>query len=154
MSLVTSAMSLVTSATCVELFALRKAVYSATRPNGDFYLATQRYAESLGRLSAGVHTVLRCLVDREHTRDELVAIAEERDGDPGAEGVTRLLDPLQECSVAEFALSSRPPDPPNEFDLLTRPPNEFDLLTRPLQAPPNEFDLLTRPLQGPSKETP
>jgi SagB-type dehydrogenase family enzyme len=94
-SAVTSAMSLVTSATCVELFALRKAVYSATRPNGDFYLATQRYAESLGRLSAGVHTVLRCLVDREHTRDELVAIAQERDGDPGAEGVARLLDQLR-----------------------------------------------------------
>jgi SagB-type dehydrogenase family enzyme len=88
-------MSLVTSATCVELFALRKGVFSATRPNGDLYLATDRYAESLGRLGAGAHTVLRCLADRAHTQDELVAVAEERDGELGARSVAGLLGQLR-----------------------------------------------------------
>jgi len=34
-------------------------------------------------------------------------------------------DPLEECGVAEFALSSRPiGDPPNEVGLLNGPPRE------------------------------
>jgi SagB-type dehydrogenase family enzyme len=125
-SVVISSMSLVTSATCVELFALRKSVYSATRPNGDLYLATQRYAESLGRVSAGVHAVLRCLADREHTHDELVALAEEQDGDLGAEGVARLLDQLRAGGWLKITVSYRgralytleplrsPPAPPQQ----------------------------------------
>jgi SagB-type dehydrogenase family enzyme len=123
MSLVTSTMSLVTSATCVELFALRPRVYSATRPNGDLYLATQRYAESLGRVSAGVHAVLRCLADREHTHDELVAIAAEQDGDLGTDGVARLLGQLRAGGWLKITVTYqgralhtleplRPPPPP------------------------------------------
>jgi hypothetical protein len=89
----------------------------------EYTLATQRYTESLGRLSAGAHTVLRCLADREHTHDELVAVAEEQDGDLGAEGVARLLDQLRAggwlkitVTYQERALytleSLRPPPPP------------------------------------------
>src|SRR5215468_8297994 len=118
-------MSLVTSATCVELLALRPRVYSATRPNGDFYLATQRHAESLGRPSAGVHAVLRCLADREHTHDELVAIAEEQDGDLGVEGVALLLGQLRAGGWLKITVTYqgralhtleplRPPPPPQE----------------------------------------
>jgi SagB-type dehydrogenase family enzyme len=136
-------MSLVTSATCVELFALRKSVYSATRPNGDFFLATDRYAESLGRLGAGADTVLRCLADREHTHDELVAIAKERDGGLGAQDVARLLDQLRAGGWLKITVtyqgralytleSLRPPPPPPEQGVVQSAPvlSRFAVLRR------------------------
>jgi SagB-type dehydrogenase family enzyme len=136
-------MSLVTSATCVELFALRTAVYSATRPNGDFFLATDRYAESLGRLGVGAHAVLRCLADQADTHDELVAVAEERDGNLGAEGVARLLDRLRAGGWLKITVtcqgralytleSLRPPPPPPGPAVIQSPPvlSRFALLRR------------------------
>ena len=134
-------MSLVTSATCVELLALRPRVYSATRPNGDFYLATQRHAESLGRPSAGAHTVLRCLADREHTHDELVAVAEEQDGDLGVEGVARLLGQLRAGGWLKITVTYqgralhtleplRPPPPPSQEVCSAPVLSRFALLRR------------------------
>jgi len=118
-------MSSATLTACAELLSMRPGVFSATGPNGDLYLATWRHAESLGQLSAGVHTVLRCLADpeREHTHAELVAIAEEQDGDLGADGVARLLDQVRAAGWLRITVSYqgralytleslRPPPPP------------------------------------------
>src|SRR5262249_13671880 len=128
-------------ATRDELLALRQRVYSATRANGDFYLATQRHAESLGRLSAGAHTVLRCLADREHTPDELVTIAEEQDGALGAEGVARLLGkrraggwlriPVPSRGRALYPLEPLRPPPPSPREVVGSPVlSRFALLRR------------------------
>src|SRR5262249_55796579 len=117
-------MSSATLTACAELLSMRPGVFSATGPNGDLYLATWRHAESLGQLSAGVHTVLRCLADpeREHTHAELVAIAEEQDGDLDAGGVARLLDRGRAATALSPAVTVRgrsfpplaasPPPPP------------------------------------------
>src|SRR5262249_1254299 len=117
--------------------------YSATMPNGDLSLATQRSAESLGPLSTGAHTVLRCLADREHAHDELVAVAEEQDGGLGAEGVARLLGQLRAGGGLKITVASqgralytleplRSPPPPPQQEVVQSAPvlSRFALLRR------------------------
>jgi antitoxin (DNA-binding transcriptional repressor) of toxin-antitoxin stability system len=107
------------------------------------YVQKERYSESLDRVSAGVHTLLWCLADREHTYDELVAIAEEQDGDLGAEGVARLLGQLRAGGWLKITVTYQgrplytldplqpPPPPPQQVVVESSPVlSRFALLRR------------------------